>query len=99
MTHPTLLDMHAIAERTGLAYRSVRNYHQTAQARRRTGTTRKGDFPPPDQTIGRSPAWLPETIDTWLANRPGRGYGAGRPRKDTSPDDHQGPAHPRQRRE
>ena len=31
--------------------------------------------------IGRTRGWLPETIDEWNANRPGRGVGGGRPRK------------------
>ncbi len=35
----------------------------------------------PDATIGRTRGWLPETIDQWNAQRPGRGVGGGRPRK------------------
>ena len=38
-------------------------------------------LPQPDATIGRTRGWLPETIDRWNANRPGRGVGGGRPRK------------------
>ncbi|TPF96856.1 hypothetical protein EP30_05420 [Bifidobacterium sp. UTCIF-39] len=38
-------------------------------------------LPEPDATIGRTRGWLPETIDEWNANRPGRGVGGGRPRK------------------
>ena len=38
-------------------------------------------LPPPDAVIGRTRGWLPETIDEWNANRPGRGVGGGRPRK------------------
>ena len=37
--------------------------------------------PHPDATIGRTRGWLPETIDQWNAQRPGRGVGGGRPRK------------------
>ncbi|MDU1351257.1 MAG: transcriptional regulator [Actinomyces sp.] len=37
----------------------------------------KGLTPPPDALIGESTGsargWLPETIDRWQANRPGRG--------------------------
>ena len=33
-----------------------------------------------------SGAWLPETIDEWNAQRPGRGVGGGRPRKNQSID-------------
>ena len=39
------------------------------------------DLPEPDVTIGRTRGWLPETIDQWNAQRPGRGVGGGRPRK------------------
>ncbi len=38
-------------------------------------------LPQPDATIGRTRGWLPETIDQWNAQRPGRGVGGGRPRK------------------
>lgn len=31
-------------------------------------------LPPPDAVIGDRKGWLPETIDEWHANRPGRGY-------------------------
>jgi len=40
-----------------------------------------GRFPPPDTVWGRSPGWLPATLDEWKASRPGRGAGGGRPRK------------------
>lgn len=30
-------------------------------------------LPPPDATIGVFKGWLPETIDKWLEERPGRG--------------------------
>lgn len=39
------------------------------------------DLPEPDVTIGRTRGWLPGTIDQWNAQRPGRGVGGGRPRK------------------
>ena len=39
------------------------------------------DLPEPDVTIGRTRGGLPETIDQWDAQRPGRGVGGGRPRK------------------
>ena len=38
-------------------------------------------LPQPDALIGRTRGWLPETIDQWNAQRPGRGVGGGRPRK------------------
>ena len=39
------------------------------------------DLPEPDALIGRTRGWLPDTIDQWNAQRPGRGVGGGRPRK------------------
>lgn len=38
-------------------------------------------LPEPDATIGRTRGWLPDTIDQWNTQRPGRGVGGGRPRK------------------
>lgn len=38
-------------------------------------------LPQPDALIGRTRGWLPETIDQWNAQRPGRGVGGGRPRQ------------------
>ncbi|MBW3090422.1 hypothetical protein [Bifidobacterium miconisargentati] len=38
-------------------------------------------LPEPDAYIGDTKGWLPETIDEWNRNRPGRGVGGGRPRK------------------
>lgn len=46
-----------------------------------------GTGPPPDTTIAGVPLWYRATIPTWLANRPGRGTGGGRPTgtRDTRP--------------
>jgi predicted DNA-binding transcriptional regulator AlpA len=33
----------------------------------------RGQMPPPDGRLGRTPWWRPDTIKHWLANRPGRG--------------------------
>lgn len=45
-------------------------------------------FPKPVRYAGKSPEWerssLPE-IQAWVANRPGRGVGGGRPRKASAP--------------
>jgi len=38
-------------------------------------------LPPPDVTIGTTRGWRPETIETWIPTRPGKGVGGGRPRK------------------
>lgn len=81
MTPVRLLTLMDIAEREGLAYRTVRNYHQMAERRRRDGTPRPGDLPPPDDHVGVHPVWRVSTIRKWHANRPGRGAGGGRPRK------------------
>lgn len=45
----------------------------------------RGVMPAPDGRSGRSPWWHLSTIDAWLAARPGRGAGGGRPRKDGTP--------------
>lgn len=44
-------------------------------------------LPEADVTVGKARGWLPETIDRWNANRPGRGVGGGRPRKHRNDDD------------
>lgn len=81
MTSPTFLDLRAVAEMVGVEYRTIRNYHQTAERRRREQDVRPGDLPEPDNIFGRSPVWKRSTITAWQRNRPGRGTGGGRPRK------------------
>lgn len=81
MVAPKFLTLEDCAHALGLTYRTVRNYHQVAERRRRDGGIRPGDFPPPDMRYGRSPVWKASTIKRWAANRPGRGAGGGRPRK------------------
>lgn len=46
-----------------------------------------GTGPPPDTTIAGVPFWHRITVPAWLANRPGRGTGGGRPTgtRDTHP--------------
>ena len=55
----------AVAARAGLAVATIRSY------------MRKGLTPPADVVIttpsGSLRGWAPETIDAWLAARPGRG--------------------------
>ena len=41
-------------------------------------------LPQPDALIGRTRGWLPDTIDQWNAQRPGRGVGGGRPPRRSS---------------
>ncbi|MEV2277687.1 hypothetical protein AB0I72_19075 [Nocardiopsis sp. NPDC049922] len=80
-----LYEQHGITGAIGtpLTRGTVAVYHRGAEKRRRDGAPRPGDFPPPDRKYGRSPVWLPETIDQWVENRPGRGAGGGRPPKQT----------------
>jgi predicted DNA-binding transcriptional regulator AlpA len=67
VTAPALLDRAAVAARLGVHPDSITRYRN------------RGGFPDPDVRLGRSDGWLPETVDTWQANRPGK---TGRPRKD-----------------
>jgi hypothetical protein len=79
--HP--MDYRALSEYTGIAEPVLRKYLSIARAKRGAGEATRSDIPEPDLTIGRSPAWLPRTIDRWLAGRPGRGVGGGpKPRRD-----------------
>ena len=59
------LSLNAVADRTGIALSTLRTYR------------RDGRLPEPDATIGLEPnvrhGWLPETVDDWQTNRPGRG--------------------------
>lgn len=67
-----------IAERTGVSALTLRNSYMTrARRNRRNGTPKPGDLPEPDITIGLSPGWLPETVEAWIAARPGQGAGGG----------------------
>lgn len=43
---------------------------------------KKRDLPAPDGHLGNVPWWSPDTIRRWAKQRPGRGVGGGRPRKD-----------------
>ncbi len=67
-----LLDTSDVAELVGVKVPTIRTY------------LHRGDMPKPDRVIGRSPVWRRETIDAWLAERPGRGAGGGRPPKGDS---------------
>lgn len=85
-TQPTYIDLATAAERTGIKYRTLRNYHHRAERHRKLAEQendpsyiRPGDLPKPAKRFGRSPVWYPEAIDHWLANRPGQGKGGGRP--------------------
>jgi hypothetical protein len=83
-----LHDRHGLTGRSGgpLTESTVRSYHDAATKRRNDECPRPGDFPAPDQHFARTPVWLEATVDTWATNRPGRGAGGGRPRKDKRSD-------------
>ncbi|WP_280319984.1 hypothetical protein [Nocardia wallacei] len=58
------LSLKEFAERTGLAYSTVKAYWHRPRPL----------LPPPDAQVGENPphvGWLPETVDNW--ERPGRG--------------------------
>ena len=63
------LTMADVAVRAGLSYNSVRSYMH------------RGSIADPDGYVARSPWWTPETIDRWLAERPGRGKPTGTPKR------------------
>ncbi len=65
----TILDRAAVAARLGIHPDSVTRY------------INRGQCPEPDGRAGQSPWWHEATIYGWIANRPGRGAGGGRPRK------------------
>lgn len=52
-------------------------YLSTAEVAKRIGLGPRSlsriTLPPPDARIGPYKGWKPATIDTWQANRPGRG--------------------------
>lgn len=75
------MDLTAIADRLGITVGSARTYHGRAEQNRRAGTPKRKDLPPPDGRVGNSPVWDEATIEAWIKQRPGKGYGAGRPPK------------------
>lgn len=65
------LGTNEVASRAGVSPRTIASY------------AARGQMPSPSACpcCGHSPTWLASEIDSWLANRPGRGVGGGRPRK------------------
>ncbi|CBT76273.1 MAG TPA: transcriptional regulator [Glutamicibacter sp.] len=67
------LSLNRVAQRFGISPHTAKKYAD------------EGRLPVHDAEIGDAPrntrGWLPETIDTWNATRPGHG---GRPRKTSS---------------
>jgi hypothetical protein len=70
MTYLTLAD---IAAMIGVTEESAQVYHTRAVRHRRDGSPQPGDMPPPDRTFSRTPVWTPETVQRWIAARPGTG--------------------------
>lgn len=66
----TLLTLAEIAEIIGVNAATTALYHHRANRNRREGTSRAGDFPPPDQMVGRIPTWKRRTIEKWQDARP-----------------------------
>ena len=67
-----------------------------------TWRVRYDDFPPPDAYVGGYAGWLPSReieLRAWEANRPGRGAGGGRPRKDSPAGPVSPPRRPRKPRD
>lgn len=49
-----LYDYAAVSEATGVAAAKLRVWNQ------------RGQMPPADYVVGRSPAWLPATVEKWI---------------------------------
>ncbi|HEY8590206.1 MAG TPA: transcriptional regulator [Naasia sp.] len=64
---PRLLTLDEVAARYGWTIATARQYRAS------------GVLPPPDAVFGRTPVWLPATLDVWERDRPGQGAGGGRP--------------------
>ena len=58
---PKYLSTADVAELCGLETSAIRTY------------LTRGTMADPDIRVGQVPGWLPETIEAWRANRPGRG--------------------------
>lgn len=65
-----LLTLAEIAEIIGVEPATTALYHHRANRNRREGIPRAGDFPEPDQMVGRIPTWKRRTVETWQASRP-----------------------------
>lgn len=77
-----VLDRTDVAAILGVKPKSVSQYLVES---RPPGRYAKHPFPPPDGYIGRGPWWRrdrAEEIREWAAQRPGKGVGGGRPRRD-----------------
>lgn len=57
MDTDTLLDVTAVAKKIQVKPSTVRSYHK------------RGQMPKADKYFGRTPVWMADTIDTWIAKR------------------------------
>lgn len=71
------LDYPALGELMGVKVNVLRKMLSVARKNRAAGITKAMDIPEPDIMLGQSPGWAPDTIQDWLAHRPGRGVGGG----------------------
>lgn len=62
-----------------MARRKIPHYLSHSEVAERIGVKSRrsvslSELPPHDVTVGTHKGWLAETIDAWLAERPGRGW-------------------------
>ena len=67
------LDAQAVADLIGAKRETIHRYHV------------RGDMPPADEHVSRTPLWREETIKKWMATRPGHGWRAGKNRDGRQP--------------
>ena len=65
-----LLTLAEIAEIIGVEPATTALYHHRANRNRREENVKPGDFPEPDQMVGRIPTWKRRTVEKWQAKRP-----------------------------
>lgn len=68
MTMDGYLTSQELADRLGIKRNSVHRYRT------------RGDIPPPDEHVGRTPLWAVSRIEEWLSGRPGHGWRKGQKR-------------------
>lgn len=69
----------------GVELSTVYRNNTLASKRRVSGTVKAGDMPEPARHIGQTPVWAMSAYRAWQAARPGKGAGAGRPRRPGGP--------------
>jgi hypothetical protein len=69
----------------GVALATVYRNNTLAGQRRKVRAVKPGDMPEPARHIGQTPVWPMDAYRAWQASRPGKGAGAGRPRRPGGP--------------